>query len=117
MAAPLYNKRMTTTPAAPYKGHRFPAEIIAHAVWLTFRFPLSYRQVEEILAARGIVVSYEAIRAWCRKFGQTYANALHRRCPQPGDTWHRDEVFLPSTASLITYGGPWISMAMCWIFW
>jgi len=85
---------MPTTAAASYKGHRFPAEIIAPAVWLTFRFPLSYRQVEEILAARGIVVSYEAIREWCRKFGQTYASALHRRRPQPGDTWHLDEVFL-----------------------
>jgi putative transposase len=85
---------MTTTPAGSYKGHRFPAEIIAHAVWLYFRFPLSYRQVEEILAARDIVVSYEAIRKWSRKFGQTYANALHLRRPQPGDKWHLDEVFL-----------------------
>jgi putative transposase len=85
---------MPTTLAPSYKGHRFPAEIIAHAVWLYFRFPLSYRQVEEILAARGIGVSYEAIREWCRKFGQTYANALHRRRAQPGDKWHLDEVFL-----------------------
>ena len=94
ITAPWYNKRMTTTPAGSYKGHRFPAEIIAHAVWLYFRFPLSYRQVEEILAARDIVVSYEAIRKWSRKFGQTYANALHLRRPQPGDKWHLDEVFL-----------------------
>ena len=97
LATPVYNKSMTTSSAASaasYKGHRFPAEIIAHAVWLYFRFPLSYRQVEEILAARGIVVSYEAIREWSRKFGQTYANALHRRRPQPGDKWHLDEVFL-----------------------
>ncbi len=85
---------MTTPTAASYKGYRFPAEIIGHAVWRYFRFPLSYRQVEEILAARGIVVSYEAIRQWCGKFGQTYANALHRRRAQPGDKWHLDEVFL-----------------------
>jgi putative transposase len=86
----LHNRRMTTTSAALYKGHRFPAEIITHAVWLYFRFPLSYRQVEEILAARGIDVSYETIRAWCGKFGQSYANALQRRRPQPGDKWHLD---------------------------
>ena len=61
---------MTTTSAISYKGQRFPAEVIAHAVWLYFRFPRSYRQVEEILAMRGIAVSYEAIRAWGRKFGQ-----------------------------------------------
>jgi putative transposase len=85
---------MTTPPAVSYKGHRFPAEIIAHAVWLYFRFPLSYRQVEEILAARDIVVSYEAICEWCQKFGQIYANQLHRRRPQPGDKWQLDEVFL-----------------------
>ena len=56
--------------------------------------PLSYRQVEEILAVRGISVSYEAIRKWSRKFGQTYANDWHRSRPQPGDKWHLDEVFL-----------------------
>jgi putative transposase len=77
-----------------YKNHRFPAEIISHAVWLYFRFCLSYRDVEELLFARGIVVTYEAIRKWCRKFGQSYANQLRRRRPQPGDKWHLDEVFL-----------------------
>ena len=59
-----------------------------------FRFPLSHRDVEELLCARGIIVSYEAIRKWCRKFGQAYANALRRRRPRPGDTWHLDEVFI-----------------------
>src|SRR5262245_3678568 len=77
-----------------YKHHRFPAEIISHAVWLYFRFCLSYRDVEELLFARGIVVTYEAIRQWCRKFGQAYANQPRRRRPQPGDKWHPDEVFL-----------------------
>jgi putative transposase len=77
-----------------YKNHRFPAEIISHGVWLYFRFCLSYRDVEELLFARGIIVTYEAIRKWCRKFGQPYANELRRRRPRPGDTWHLDEVFL-----------------------
>ena len=86
---------MRGTPAAPdYKGHRYPPEIIAHAVWLYFRFALSYRDVEELLAERGVVVTYETIRQWCRKFGQTYANELRRRRPRPGDKWHLDEVFI-----------------------
>ncbi len=69
------------------KRHRFPPEIIAHAVWLYFRFALSYRDVEELLAERGVIVTYETVRQWCRKFGQAYANALRRRRPRPGDTW------------------------------
>jgi hypothetical protein len=77
-----------------YKNHRFPAEIISHGVWLYFRFCLSYRDVEELLFARGIIVTYEAIRKWCRKFGQAYANQLRRRRPRPGDKWHLDEMFL-----------------------
>jgi putative transposase len=85
---------MTTPITALYKGHRFPAEIISHAVWLYFRFSLSYRDVEEILAERGVVLTYETIRQWCLKFGQTYANELRRRRPRPGDKWHLDEVVL-----------------------
>jgi len=77
-----------------YHRHRFPAEIIRHCVWLYFRFPLSFRDVEEMLAMRGISLSYETIREWCLKFGQTYANGLRRRSPRPGDQWHLDEVFL-----------------------
>jgi putative transposase len=77
-----------------YKHHRFPAEIISHGVWLYYRFCLSYRDVEELLLARGIIVTYEAIRKWCRRFGQAYANHLRRRRPRPGDKWHLDEVFL-----------------------
>jgi putative transposase len=84
------------TPSAPtkYKHHRFPVEIISHAVWLYFRFCLSFRDVEELLLERGVVVTYEAIRKWCQKFGQQYANQLRRRRPRPGDKWHLDEVFL-----------------------
>jgi putative transposase len=77
-----------------YKRHRFPPEIIAHAVWLYFRFALSYRDVEELLAERGVTVTYETIRQWCQKFGQAYANDLRRRRPRPGDKWHLDEVFI-----------------------
>ena len=79
--------------AAPtYKRHRFAPEIIAHAVWLYFRFALSDRDVEELLAERGVSVTCETIRQWCRTFGQGYANALRRRRPRPGDQWHLDEV-------------------------
>src|SRR3954464_4349279 len=77
-----------------YKRHRFPAEIIEHAVWLYFRFALSYRDVEELLAERGIILTHETVRQWCRTFGQQYANPRRRRRPQPGDKWHRDEVFV-----------------------
>jgi DDE domain len=78
----------------PYKRHRFPAEIISQGVWLYFRFCLSYRDVEELMAERGISLAYEAVRSWCRKFGQAYANALRQRHPRPGDKWQLDEVFL-----------------------
>jgi putative transposase len=84
----------TSTPAHLYKRHRFPAEVIAHALWLYFRFSLSYRDVEELLAARGVIVTYETVRQWCLKFGQTYANDLRRRRARPGDKWHLDEVFI-----------------------
>jgi putative transposase len=82
-----------TTPVSPsYAGHRFPAEIISHAVWLYVRFPLSLRMVEEMLAARGIVVSHETVRQWALKFGQAFANRIRRRLPRVGDKWHLDEV-------------------------
>jgi putative transposase len=84
----------TLTSPNRYKNHRFPAEIISHGVWLYFRFCLSYRDVEELLFVRGVIVSYEAIRKWCRKFGQAYTNQLRHRHPRPGDKWHLDEVFL-----------------------
>src|SRR3712207_7938218 len=86
-------------PAAksPYAGHRFPAEVIGHAVWLYFRFPLSLRMVEEMLAVRGIVVSHETVRQWALKFGQAFANRIRRRLPDPGDKWHRDEVVITIT--------------------
>ncbi len=75
-----------------FAGYRFPAEIISHAIWLYFRFPLSMRMVEELLAARGIVVSYETVRQWALKFGQAFANRIRRGLPRAGDKWHLDEV-------------------------
>src|SRR6266851_4350680 len=77
-----------------YHRHRFPAEIISHCVWLYFRFSLSLRDVEEMLAMRGVTLSYETVREWCFKFGQIYANGLRHKSPRPGDRWHLDEVFL-----------------------
>ncbi|WP_443075573.1 IS6 family transposase [Streptomyces sp. NBC_01483] len=83
------------SPVPPaYKGHRYPVEVISHCVWLYFRFPLSYREVEELMLQRGVIVSHETIRRWCAKFGQAYANGLRRRRPRPGDKWHLDEVFI-----------------------
>ncbi|MBP0447904.1 IS6 family transposase [Roseomonas sp. SSH11] len=84
---------MTSDPAT-YPGHRFPAEIISHAVWLYHVFSLSLRDVELILAERGITVTHESIRSWCRKFGAEFAAKLRRGRPKPGDTWHLDKVFL-----------------------
>ena len=77
-----------------YKGHRFPPEIISYSVWLYHRFTLSFRDVEDLLAERGITVSYEAIRFWCSKFGPPYARILRRKQGRLGDIWHVDEVFL-----------------------
>jgi hypothetical protein len=77
-----------------YRGYRFPATVINHCVWLYFRFSLSYRDVEEMMAESGVVVSYETIREWCQKFGQAYAKRLRIRCGRLGDRWHLDEVFL-----------------------
>src|SRR5215813_10996722 len=84
---------MNTTTAL-YRRHRVPAEIISHCVWLYFRFCLSYSDLEEMMLVRGVWVTYEAIRQWCQKFGQTFATELRRRRPRPGDKWHLDEVFV-----------------------
>jgi putative transposase len=68
-----------------YKGHRYPVEAISHCVWLYFRFPLGFRQAEELMLERGVIVSYETVRRWCLELGQQYASGLHRRRSQPGD--------------------------------
>jgi putative transposase len=85
---------MMTPTRSRYAGHRFPPEVIGHVIWLYFRFPLSLRMVEEMLAARGIIVSHETVRQWARKFGQAFANQIRRRLPHPGDKWHLDEVVI-----------------------
>ena len=82
------------SPPDPRYRHRFPAEIISHAVWLYHVFSLSLRDVELLLAERGIIVSYETVRRWCQKFGESFADRLRRRRPRPGDKWHLDEVFI-----------------------
>jgi putative transposase len=78
----------------PHYRHRFPVEIISHAVWLYHAFSLSLRDVELILAERCIIVSHETVRRWCQKFAMSFATRLRRRRPQPGDKWHMDEVFI-----------------------
>jgi putative transposase len=77
-----------------YYGRRFPPEVISYAVWVYHRFCLSFRDVEDLLAERGIIVSYETIRIWCQKFGPGYARNLKGRQGRLGDTWHLDEVFI-----------------------
>jgi putative transposase len=84
----------TSAPTDRYEKHRYPVEIISHEVWLYDRFSLSYCDVEELLFARGVIVSYEAIRQQCRGLGQQYADQLHRRRLRPGDKWHLDGVFV-----------------------
>src|SRR5215211_7336573 len=85
---------MNPTRHPRYARHRFPTEVISYAIWLYFRFPLSLRMVEEMLAARGIEVSHETVRQWTMKFGQNFANQIRRRLPAPGDKWHLDEVVI-----------------------
>lgn len=81
-----------TVSAPTYKNHRYPIEIVARAVWLYFRFNLSLRDVEAMLLDRGIVVSDETIRRWCRKHGPDYARRIRRKAPTKNDVWHLDEV-------------------------
>ncbi|NKK61553.1 IS6 family transposase [Rhizobium leguminosarum bv. viciae] len=86
-------------PVILYRRHRFPAEVIAHAVGLYFRFPLSLRMVEDMLAARGVIVSHQTVRLWAEKFGRHFANDIRKRSAgRLGDKWHLDEV-------VITIGG------------
>lgn len=96
------------TPFPSYRQHRYPAEVSAHCVRLYYRFPLSYRGVEELMFERGVVVSYETIRRWCLKCGPVIAAGLRRRRPQPKDTWRRDEMHIKmngKTYLLVAGGG------------
>ncbi|MET3299191.1 IS6 family transposase [Bradyrhizobium diazoefficiens] len=85
---------MRTAKHPLYRRHRFPPEVISYAVWLYFRFPLSLRMVEEMLAARGIGVTYETVRQWGRKFGKPFSDRIRQRAPARGDKWHLDEVVI-----------------------
>ena len=84
----------TKTLPDPYHRHRFPPELISHVVWLYHVFNLSFRDVELLLAKRGVIGSYESCRRWCLKFGSGFASNLRRRRPRPGDKWHLGEVFI-----------------------
>src|SRR5258708_35584668 len=86
---------------SPYRGYRFPPEIIAHAVWLCFRFHLSFRDVQDVLAERGIIVSHEAIRQWCTKFRPTYAAGLRRRRARSGDNRHSTRLWGGKTSGAL----------------
>jgi putative transposase len=83
-----------------YPGYRFPVEVIQHVVWLYHLFSLSLRDIELILAERGVVVSHESIRRWCLRFGADFAAELRKRRPRSGDVWHLDEVFLKINGDL-----------------
>ena len=86
--------RASTAERSLFRGYRFPHEVIAHAVWLYFRFHLSLRDVQDLLAERGLVVSHESIRHWCDTFGPTFAARLRKRRARPGDKWHCEELLL-----------------------
>jgi putative transposase len=100
-----------------YAGYRYPSQIISHAVWLYHRFTLSIRDIEELLAARGIAISYETVRNWCDKFGQRYCSQIRKNRGQLGDTWYLDEVFIKINGVLHYLGGPSIRMVMRLTFW
>lgn len=85
---------MTESRASLYHRHRFPAEIIAEAVWLYYRFPLSFRMVEDMLAYRGIIVTHKTVCEWAEKFGREYTNTIRRRTPRLGDKWHLEEMVI-----------------------
>jgi hypothetical protein len=99
-----------------FKGHRFPPEIISYAVWAYFRFPMSFRDVEDILYKRGVIVSYETIRSWVGKFGHQYAKVIRRDRPAPSDKWHLDEVVITIRGKSIGFGALLIARVTCWTF-
>ena len=93
-----------------YSGYRFPPEIIQQAIWLYVRFTLSFRDVEDLLAERGIAVSYETVRRWTNHFGPKIAADLRKRRPKPHTTWHLDEVYLKIDGRLVYL---WRAVAGC----
>src|SRR6185437_2911842 len=100
-----------------YSGYRFPPEIIQQAIWLYLRFTLSLRDVEDLLAERGVAASYETVRRWVNHFGPLIAADLRNRRLKPHTTWHLDEVYLKIDGRMSTFGGLWTPKArssMCW---
>ncbi len=100
-------------PRSQYHGHRFPPEIIRQAVWLYLRFTLSFRDVEDLLAERGLDVSYETIRRWVLKFGPIFARELRRRRSRPSSTWHLDEMVVRIEGERFWLLAPWTTKARC----
>jgi transposase-like protein len=98
-----------------FKRHRFPSEIIRHAIWLYARFTLSFRDVEELLAERGIDASYETVRRWFLKFGPSIAANIRRSRPRPSDHWHLDEMVISILAVNTGSGGRSTTRVRCWI--
>jgi putative transposase len=101
-----------------YRCRRFPAEVITHAVWLYFQFPLSLRIVEDMLATRGIIVSHQTVRLWAEKFGRQFANDIRRRSAgRLGDKWYLDEVVITIGRKKHWLCAPSINMASSSMFW
>jgi putative transposase len=96
------------SPRSPYRGYRFPPEIISYCVWLYFRFSVSYRDIEELMSERGVTVTYETIRAWCYKFGQDYAKRIRARRGQLGDTCQSEHstCCYAATSTTTAWAGP-----------
>src|SRR6266498_3062621 len=111
-----YSPHEYTTYKHPYKRHRFPAEIMSHCGWLYFHFCLSYRDVEELMAARSVILTYEAVRYWCRKLGMPMPISSAAGAPSPATrgTWTR--CFSRSTRNVTICGVLWIKTATSWIF-
>jgi hypothetical protein len=99
-----------------FKGHRFSPEINSYAVWAYFRFLMRFRDVEDILYKRGVIVSYETIRLWVGKFGHQYAKVIRRDRPAPSDKWHLDEVVITIRGKSIGFGALLIARVTCWVF-
>jgi hypothetical protein len=113
-----HTRRMNPPPApTPYKRHRFPAVIVSHGVWLYFRFCLSYRDVQELMAERGVILTYKTVRYWCRKFGRPTPISCAAGVLGLGTRGIWMKSFSPSTAPVTTCGAPSIRMAMASISW
>jgi putative transposase len=100
-----------------YRRHRFPPLVIQHAVWLYLRFTLSYRVVEDLLAERGLDISYETVRSWVLKFGPAIAQRLRRRRPRPSNRWHLDEMVVRIAGERMYLWVPSTTRARCSTCW